>query len=268
MLTFAPEFAIALTLSLLLVPACRFASHRFGRVAQPREDRWHRRPVALFGGVGIGLALFGTAVGFGLHRDMTVMLGCAAVVFVVGLVDDFISLKPATKLIVQIAVAAAHLLAEPPPDNVFLWDACKRVVGGHLTAHDQDGVGCCVGEGFSSAVEYLQCVEIALGNEPEEYRPISSESVYGLSRVEVGGGRISGDGSTGAWAAWDNWRRRRVSASVRRTGSVPRTSSPRPGSKLHWPSTTLRAAAGGAAARRRIAWMRSTSSCGSKGLAR
>jgi len=107
----------------------------------------------------------------------------------------------ATLPVPRFDVAAAHLLDEPPPESVFLWEACKKVTGGHLTAHDQDGVGCCVGEGFSSAVEYLQCVEIALGNEPEEYRPISSESVYGLSRVEVGGGRISGDGSTGAWAA-------------------------------------------------------------------
>ena len=83
MLILAPEFAIALTLSLVLVPVCRFASHRFGRVAQPREDRWHRRPVALFGGVGIGLALFGTAVGVGLHRELPVLLGCVAVIFVV-----------------------------------------------------------------------------------------------------------------------------------------------------------------------------------------
>src|SRR3989442_416352 len=99
------------------------------------------------------------------------------------------------------AVAAAHLLAAPIEGDVFLWDACKKVTGQHLAAHDQDGVGCCVGEGFSSAVEYLQCVEIALGNEPEQYKSISSESVYGLSRVEVGGGRLDGDGSSGAWAA-------------------------------------------------------------------
>jgi len=107
----------------------------------------------------------------------------------------------ATLPVPRFDVAAAHLLAEPPLESVFLWDACKKVTGGQLSAHDQDGVGCCVGEGFSSAIEYLQCVEIALGNEPEEYRPISSESVYGLSRVEIGGGRIGGDGSTGAWAA-------------------------------------------------------------------
>src|SRR5581483_8303267 len=99
------------------------------------------------------------------------------------------------------ADTAAHLLAAPIEGDVFLWDACKRVTGGQLPAHDQDGVGCCVGEGFSSAVEYLQCVEIALAGEAAEYAPISSEAVYALSRVEVGGGRIGGDGSTGAWAA-------------------------------------------------------------------
>jgi hypothetical protein len=110
------------------------------------------------------------------------------------------------------ADAAPHLLAADDDRDVFLWDAAKRVTGGHLSAHDQDGVGCCVGEGFSSAVEYLQCVEIALGGEAEEFRPISSESIYALSRVEVGGGRVSGDGSVGAWAA----------EAVRRYGVLPR----------------------------------------------
>ncbi|MFO0808970.1 MAG: hypothetical protein U0746_10130 [Gemmataceae bacterium] len=99
------------------------------------------------------------------------------------------------------ADTAAHLLAAPPDGDVYLWEACRRVTGGHLPAHDQDGVGCCVGEGFSAAVEYLQCVEIALKNEAEAYSAISCESIYALSRVEVGGGRIDGDGSTGAWAA-------------------------------------------------------------------
>jgi hypothetical protein len=87
------------------------------------------------------------------------------------------------------------------PEQVFLWDACKRVTGGQLTAHDQDGVGCCVGEGFSSAVEYLACVEIALGGPPGQFHPISSAAIYALSRVEIGGGHVHGDGSVGAWAA-------------------------------------------------------------------
>src|SRR5205085_2509372 len=97
--------------------------------------------------------------------------------------------------------AEAGIATITEPGDAFLWEAAKRVTGEQLPAHDQDGVGCCVGEGFSSAVEYLQCVEIALGGAAAEYCAISCEVVYALSRVEVGGGRISGDGSTGAWAA-------------------------------------------------------------------
>ena len=48
-------FLLALALSLALVPLCRLLAMRLGRVAHPREDRWHRRPVALFGGVAIGV---------------------------------------------------------------------------------------------------------------------------------------------------------------------------------------------------------------------
>jgi hypothetical protein len=109
------------------------------------------------------------------------------------------------------AQAAANQ-APAPDEDVYLWDAARAVTGAHLPAHDQDGVGCCVGEGFASAVEYLQCVEIALGSEPEEYRPIASEAIYALSRVEIGGGRVTGDGSVGAWAA----------RAVREFGVVPR----------------------------------------------
>jgi UDP-GlcNAc:undecaprenyl-phosphate GlcNAc-1-phosphate transferase len=109
MLSLAPEFAVALAVSLALVPLCRYVSKRLGRVAHPREDRWHRRPVALFGGVGIGIALFGTAVAFGLHREQPVLLGCAVAIFAIGLIDDLISLKPSTKLVVEMALACVLL---------------------------------------------------------------------------------------------------------------------------------------------------------------
>ena len=49
----ATHFFIALGLSLALTPACRFVAHRLGYVARPKEDRWHQKPTALFGGVAI-----------------------------------------------------------------------------------------------------------------------------------------------------------------------------------------------------------------------
>src|SRR5205823_13662213 len=85
------------------------ASVRLGRVAQPREDRWHKRPVALFGGVAIGVTLFGLAAGFRLFSGLPVLLIWGFAVFATGLVDDFLTLKPSTKLVVQFAAACALL---------------------------------------------------------------------------------------------------------------------------------------------------------------
>jgi UDP-GlcNAc:undecaprenyl-phosphate GlcNAc-1-phosphate transferase len=102
-------FLLALVMSLALVPLCRFLAMRAGRVAHPREDRWHRRPVALLGGVAIGTSVFVGSAVFGLVGEMPVLIACAVLMFVTGLVDDLINLKPATKLIVQIALASALL---------------------------------------------------------------------------------------------------------------------------------------------------------------
>lgn len=89
--------------------------------------------------------------------------------------------------------------AGAPDKDALLYLAAKKVLGKHLPAHDQNGTGCCVGEGFSGAVELLQCVEIASG-EAQEFKPISAAAVYALSR-EVGGLLGKGDGSFGSAAA-------------------------------------------------------------------
>jgi UDP-GlcNAc:undecaprenyl-phosphate GlcNAc-1-phosphate transferase len=108
--TIGAPFILALVLSLVLVPLCRLLAVRFGYVARPREDRWHRRPVALFGGVGIALVLFICTAAFGIARQEPVLVLTAAAVFIVGLVDDILSLKPSTKLIAQIGFASALLV--------------------------------------------------------------------------------------------------------------------------------------------------------------
>jgi len=88
----------------------------------------------------------------------------------------------------------------PLPEAVYLWDACRKVTGNVLPARDQGAVGSCVGFGTSTAIEHTLCAEIASGD-PDGFAPICQEIVYAGSRVEVGGGRLRGDGSVGAWAA-------------------------------------------------------------------
>ncbi|MDP2318114.1 MAG: MraY family glycosyltransferase [Acidobacteriota bacterium] len=100
------SFGAAFLLSVLLVPACRWLADRTGAVAHPRNDRWHRTTIPLLGGVAIALAALLTALGTGVARELPVLMGAAFIIFVVGLTDDIIHLKPFTKLIAQIALAS------------------------------------------------------------------------------------------------------------------------------------------------------------------
>lgn len=82
-----------------------------------------------------------------------------------------------------------------------LWDYTKKINGGqHLPTFRQE-VGDCVSQGAANAVNYLSAMEIARLKDREKFRPAFQPYLYGISRVQIGGGRIGGDGSVGAWAA-------------------------------------------------------------------
>src|SRR3954463_16105475 len=99
-------YAIALAASLALTPICRYAARRFGFVAKPKEDRWHKRPTALFGGVAIALTTLVLGVTMGPDARVWQLIGCGFTIAAFGLADDVLSLKPSTKLLVQITVAS------------------------------------------------------------------------------------------------------------------------------------------------------------------
>lgn len=91
-------------------------------------------------------------------------------------------------------------------DDIFLTDAALSVRGDFLPIRDQGQIGSCVSFGSTCAIEHLILIQIAEANRlglppPSEYRDLSQEIMYGGSRVEIGGGRIRGDGSVTAWAA-------------------------------------------------------------------
>ena len=86
------------------------------------------------------------------------------------------------------------------PDEIFLWDAAIKVLGHVLPGRNQGDVGSCVSFGTASAIEYTMLNEIVLG-QLEEYKDLCQEAIYGGSRIEIGKGQVSGDGSIGSWAA-------------------------------------------------------------------
>ena len=90
-------------LSLLLTFGVRSLAVRFGFVAKPKSDRWHKRPTAMLGGVAIFAAT--TIVYFSfvpITHDSLVVLGGSAFLFLVGLIDDLITVRPYQKLIGQL----------------------------------------------------------------------------------------------------------------------------------------------------------------------
>ena len=98
---------IGFALALVLTPFCRWAALRWGYVAHPTQDRWHRKPTALLGGVAVFLAVVVPFAILQPVREIWVLLASGGFIFAVGLTDDLVSLKPSTKLVAQIVVASA-----------------------------------------------------------------------------------------------------------------------------------------------------------------
>lgn len=87
-------------------------------------------------------------------------------------------------------------------EDVFMWRTLRKVANRGppwFPNIDQGQVGSCVGAGHAHGAMHVLATAIANGQN-FEWKPISAEVIYGGSRVEVGGGKIRGDGSVGAWA--------------------------------------------------------------------
>ena len=99
--------AVSFVLALGLTPVVRSLARRWGFVAKPKIDLWHKNPTAMMGGVGIWLAVIGTWLTLVPHtRQSWVVIGAASFLFFVGLVDDWLHVKPYQKLIGQVIGAA------------------------------------------------------------------------------------------------------------------------------------------------------------------
>jgi UDP-GlcNAc:undecaprenyl-phosphate GlcNAc-1-phosphate transferase len=99
--------AVSLVLALVLTPVVRRLARRWGFVAKPKIDRWHKQPTAMMGGVAIWLAVVVAYLALVPHtKQGWVVVGAASFLFLVGLIDDWLHIKPYQKLIGQVIGAA------------------------------------------------------------------------------------------------------------------------------------------------------------------
>lgn len=104
-------FFLAFVTAVGVTPVVRGLARGTRFVAPVRKDRWHQKPTALLGGIGI---YAGFLVGYAYLRlggQLTrggLLVACASAMFVLGLVDDFVQLKPYTKLVAQLVAAVVQ----------------------------------------------------------------------------------------------------------------------------------------------------------------
>src|ERR1041384_2649041 len=108
---FSPRTLLAVAasfcLALILTPLVRAFARRFGFVAKPKIDRWHKKPTAMLGGAAIWLSVIIVYLSFSLKITYSrEILLASTLLFFVGLVDDLIHIKPYQKLIGQILGSA------------------------------------------------------------------------------------------------------------------------------------------------------------------
>ena len=114
---------LSFVLCLIATPLVRSVALKKDWIDLPSEQRWHKKPTALLGGIAIYLGLasasfftadFSTILPHFFRSEGAVQIPSPAAVlwigitflFMLGLLDDFIHIKPQTKLIGQIIIAS------------------------------------------------------------------------------------------------------------------------------------------------------------------
>lgn len=94
-----------------------------------------------------------------------------------------------------------HIKGTGKGKKVLLWKLFEQITGRPLVPHSQT-IGDCIGHAYGLGIDVMTAVQILMHRQPEQWVAKSAtEIIYAGSRIEVGKGRISKDGSTGVWAA-------------------------------------------------------------------
>ncbi len=161
-------------LCLILTPVVRRIAAQKGWIDHPTKERWHKKPTALLGGIAIylGIAIplffaadFVTILPHILRTsdnlflpaiDSVIWIG-VTLLFILGLLDDFINIKPQTKLVGQILVASMvtflgfrlHWFTSLTIDTIVTIFWIVGITNAFNLLDNMDGL--CAGTGFIAA---------------------------------------------------------------------------------------------------------------------
>ena len=103
-----PGIVSFLTCVVIIPLVIKLAFHQ-NWVVEPKEDRWHQKPTALMGGAGIFISYSIALFISGFEQINWIIYAASALMFLTGLIDDLIEIKPIIKLVVQVICSFALL---------------------------------------------------------------------------------------------------------------------------------------------------------------
>ena len=155
---------ISLVLAAALTYAVREISQRRGFVAKPKSDRWHKRPTAMMGGVAIFLAvLLGYAIFVPKTPESLIVIGASSFLFLVGLLDDVLNIKPYHKLVGQL-IGAVMLVGLGPRlpltgyEIVDIWITVFWLIGITNAINLLDNM-----DGLAAGISAIAAISLAVG---------------------------------------------------------------------------------------------------------
>ena len=97
LMPFSPRTLLAVAasfcLALILTPLVRGFARRFGFIAKPKIDRWHKKPTAMLGGIAIWLTVIIISLAFSLKITYgREILLASTFLFLVGLVIAIVAI--------------------------------------------------------------------------------------------------------------------------------------------------------------------------------
>lgn len=155
---------VSLILAAVLTYFVRGFAHKVGQVAKPKSDRWHKRPTAMLGGVGIFLAaVIGYIAFVPKSTESIVIMAASSWLFTVGLIDDLLNIKPYQKLFGQLIGAVLVVgfgLTLPLTGNglIDIWITVFWIVGITNAINLLDNM-----DGLAAGITAIAAGSLALG---------------------------------------------------------------------------------------------------------
>ncbi len=169
---------IAFGISVLLTYLTREFARKFGYVAKPKSDRWHKKPTAMLGGVSIFLTTIIVSLLFAEQTIASlIILGSSSFLFIVGLIDDIYHIKPYQKLFGQIigvamVISGGLALSSNSPDSlnsvlIPMWTS-SQVINILITSFWLIGITNAINlldnmDGLAAGISAIATISLALG---------------------------------------------------------------------------------------------------------